>query len=146
MLLQRLNKDDTAGFNYDYMGSAEYEYGSTRKGRVAIARLFLEGKMCARSVKFQEVIGKNEFEPIGVLAIGTSEALDKLGNPMKIRVTQESFRTREEDIVGWLHVSMDEEDFDPLMMIRLDMPADEIHVRVEQFLADPIKYLKEDGA
>lgn len=40
MLLQRMIRENEIGFNYDYMGYAEYEFGATSKSREAIARSF----------------------------------------------------------------------------------------------------------
>lgn len=141
MLLQRLVNDEDVGFNYDYMGAAEYEYGATRNGRMAIARLFLDGKMCARRVQFQEKHGRTTEQAITVLALGSAETLDKLGNPMVISTTKEAFRTHSSKIAGWLHVGHSD-NVEPLMLLRLDAPGQEVTERVQAFLKDPIDALK----
>lgn len=37
-LCQRLTQDPNIGFNYDYMGSAEYEFGANWRARVYLAK------------------------------------------------------------------------------------------------------------
>jgi len=142
MLLQRLVTDEDVGFNYDYMGSAEYEYGATRNGRLALARLFVEDKMCARKIQLQEKIGSNKSAPITVLAVGSAETLDALGNPAVLPVTKEAFRLHQAKYAGWMHVGPSEE-VEPLLFVRCDMPGEEISRRVQSFLKEFIDGLKQ---
>lgn len=143
MFLQRLIADEEVGFNYDYMGSVEYENGATRNGRMALANLFVDGKMCARKIKMCEKIGKMKHDPIEVLAIGSTETLDALGNPAVISVTKEAFHLHQAKYIGWMHVGHSEK-VEPLLFVRCDMPGDEISDRVNKFLKGPIDYIKEN--
>lgn len=144
MLLQRLVTDEDVGFNYDYMGAAEYEYGATRNGRLALARLFLDDKMCARKIKVSESIGRMKGEPITVLAIGSAETLDALGNPAVLPVTKEAFRLHQAKYAGWMHVGPSEE-VEPLLFVRCDMPGEEISQRVQSFLKEFIDGLRQES-
>lgn len=145
MLLQRLVADDKSGFNYDFMGAAEYENGATMNGRTQIAELFLRDKMQARVIDFIEVIGRNEQSLVSVLAMGTPAFLDQLGNPAKISVWKETFRTSDKNIIGWLNVAWPGRSLDPFMMVRMSEGAD-IQQRIEKFLKDPIEYLRQQEA
>ena len=142
MLLQRLVTDENVGFNYDYMGAAEYEFGATRNGRLALARLFVEDKMSARKIQLHEKIGKMKGEPITVLAIGSAETLDTLGNPAVLPVTKEAFHLHQAKYVGWMHVGHSEQ-VEPLLFVRCDMPGEEISQRVQSFLKEFIDGLKQ---
>lgn len=146
MLLQRLVNDDDTGFGYDYMGSAEYENGATKNGRTALARLFLNGDLCARRIRFSEKMGRMMAPSIDVLAMGGEETLEHLGDPAVISVTKEPFYIHRAKYAGWMQVGWDEESIDPLMLVRLDAPDEEIKARVSAFLKDPIAYLKEKAA
>ncbi len=143
MFLQRLTHDDTSGFNYDHMGSAEYEFGVTRDARTAMAKLFISDGMKARAIDFVEKIGKNESSPVLVLALGSEETLDKLGNPAIIQVTKEPFRTSNRNINGWMLVDPENKDVTPLMLLRV---TDDVQERLGKFLKDPIAALREEAA
>jgi len=143
MLLQRLVADPDIGFNYDYMGSAEYEFGATRRGRMALAQIFVEDRMVARRVAFVEQFGFNTFDPIQVLALGSADMLDGLGDPMTIRAYKEAFRTRSPDIIGWMNVSQDRA-VKPLLLVRLGADPGEAQDRIGKFLKDPIEALRNE--
>lgn len=142
MFLQRLLADDTIGFRYDFMGSAEYENGATRTGRLEIAKAYLAGTIEARAITFIEVHGKSVGEPVEVMALGRTEFLDKLGKIAEIRTTKEAFRTREEGIIGWMNVGWDA--CEPLLLLRAD--GYKLQERLDKFMADPIKALQAGDA
>lgn len=143
MLLQRLKDEKDIGFNYDYMGSAEYENEATTNGRLAVAKIFVESKICARRVELVEKYGVNKSRPISVLAVGKEETLNRLGNPMIIGTSKSRFRTEDENITGWLHVGH-HEDVEPLLLARLNENNDLIQEKIEAFLKGPIDYLQEN--
>ena len=145
MHLQRLVAHDKVGFNYQYMGAAEYENGATTHGREAIAELFLRDRMQACIIDFIEVTGHHECKPVPVLAMGTPGFIEQLGNPARIKVTKERFGTSDKNVIGWLNVAWPGRDIDPFMMVRLS-EGDAIQGRIEKFLKDPIDYLREQEA
>lgn len=143
MFLQRLKADEKVGFNYDYMGAAEYEFGATANGRVALAKLFIEGKMHAKRIQFVEVHHGHESRPIEVLAIGAEESLKALGNPARIPVIKEPFRTDDAKLIGWMNVGFDRDRTTPLLLARIgNKNSAEVAERIQKFLADPIEYVK----
>lgn len=144
MLLQRLKPDDTCGLNYDYMGAAEYEFGATANGRLAIARLFLNKEMAARTIRFVEVHGMSERAPVDVLAVGTQDMLANIAGTAKIRVIKEAFRTDDPRIIGWMNVGHDE-NVTPFLMVRLSIGVDNVQKRIQAFLERPIEHLREEG-
>ena len=139
MLLQRLINDPASGFNYDYMGAAEYENGATKNGRIALARLYLAGNFVARRIQLAEKMGRMTSPPISVLAMGSAETLDRLGDQATIKITKAPLRIRQASYSGWMNVGDSVENTEPLMFVRLDAPEEEIVMRVRQFLDDPIK-------
>ena len=101
--------------------------------------------MAARRVNFQEKIGHMQCKPVEVLALGTTEMLDALGDPMKISVSKETFRTTSSNIVGWMHVpycGIEDPNFKPLMLLRTEIEGYNAADRVQKFLKDPIAALK----
>lgn len=142
MLLQRLTLDDRIGFNYDYMGAAEYENGATRVGRTAIAQAFIDKTIEARPIQFIETYGKYRSEPVEVIAMGTAETLDRLGPVAEINAWKEAFHTNDKKIVGWMNVGWDRAE--PLILLRTDTA--DLQSRVNQFFADPISWLQEQAA
>lgn len=142
MLLQRLVDSETRGFGFDYMGASEYENGATTNGMAALARLFLEGRLVARKTGFGEIHRRMRGEYVTVLAIGSAETLDRLGDPMDIRVTHEPFHAHRARITAWMAVDMDRAMLEPLMLVRIEAPDEQIMERVSLFLKDAIEYEK----
>ena len=78
MLLQRLIDNPITGFNYDYMGAAEYEYGATSHGRTGLARAWLEKDFTAQKVMFIETVRDRKSAPIEVLVMGRPETIHSI--------------------------------------------------------------------
>lgn len=140
MLLQRLVTDDKIGFNYDYMGSAEYENGATKKGRTAIAQAFLDGKIKAKATNFVEMIGPNHDTGIPVVVMGLAETIDSIGDELEIRVFKETFRTRDKNMVGWMNVAWHGHELNPLLIVRADLS--DAQERINKFFGPVIGELK----
>lgn len=128
MLLQRLLADDRAdgcGLNYDYMGSAEFEFGATREARIKLANLQIEGKLVGKQVRLYEKWGRSNRGPIDVYLFGSQEYIDKLlSNPPVLSLgvngdlivcpTKEAARIDDIRYIGWMQVRSNE----PLLIIR----------------------------
>ena len=146
MLLQRLVDSECKGFGYDYMGASEYENGATTNGLAALARLFLDGRLVARKAGFGEIHGRMRGEYVTVLAIGSEETLDRLGDLMDIKVTHEPFHAHRARITAWMAVDMDPARVEPLMLVRIEAPDEQIMERVSLFLKEAIEYEKGSSA
>lgn len=144
MFLQRLVEDDKTGFNYDYMGRAEYEFGVTFAARRALAEAHLDEKIKVKILNFVEVIGKNESKPVEVAVLADDKAFSLLnieGETLRIKVTGESFRTGSPNIIGWMNIEND--DFGnviPLLMVRTS--ADDLSNRIEKFTREIINKIR----
>ena len=146
MLLQRLVDSECKGFGYDYMGASEYENGATTNGLAALARLFLDGRLVARKAGFGEIHGRMRGEYVTVLAIGSEETLDRLGDLMDIKVTHEPFHAHRARITAWMAVDMDPARVEPLVLVRIEAPDEQIMERVSLFLKEAIEYEKGSSA
>ena len=146
MLLQRLTKDDTVGFNYDYMGAAEYEFGATRNGRAALAQAFVDKQFFARPLVFREVIGQNVMPAIGVVAMGSKEMLDALeADGGRISVTKEAFRTGDTNIVAWMAVAWESYRAKPLLLVRRSLGGKDLTNRTKKFLDPFIEAIEQEA-
>lgn len=142
MLLQRLIADKDIGFNYDYMGSAEYEFGATRNGRMELAQAFLEGEIFARVLKVSEVYNpKDPGKSIEVVALARKSMLDMLEANPRIRISKESFRFDNRNIIGWMNVGTDK--IEPLIMIRTSV--EDSQKRINDFIRPFIDGLREEA-
>ena len=145
MLLQRLITDNNVGFNYDYMGAAQYEFGATTNGRTKFAQAYLEGNIAAKKMKFVELINMfngngHSRRAIDVVVYTTKEALATMGDTFTAQVTKEHFRTDDPKIVAWMSVGIPNgREFAPLFIVRDDP---EMIARVDLFFKDPIDYLE----
>jgi hypothetical protein len=146
MYLQRLIEDDKTGFNYDYMGRAEYEFGATMNARKALAAKHLDGEIQVRILNFIEIIGKNESKPVEVAVLapeGTFCLLDIEDDTLRIKVTGEPFRTASPNIIGWMNIEEDDcGTVIPMLMVRTD--ADDISNRIEKFTSGLIRKMREE--
>lgn len=140
MLLQRLIADPEIGFNYDYMGAAEYEFGATAQARFNIAEAFDRDQLASRKIDFIECIGPNELPPVKVIAIGRGAELDEIGPVAKIHVTKGPFHTRYPDVVAWMRVSPYDEKAPPLLLIRADI--DDPLGRGDRFIEDALSVIQ----
>lgn len=142
MLLQRLIADKDIGFNYDYMGSAEYEFGATRNGRMELAQAFLDGEIVARVLQVSEVYtSKDPGKCIEVVALGRQSMLDALESNPRIRISKESFRFDNPNIIGWMNVGSDK--IEPLIMIRTSV--EDSQQRINDFIQPFIDGLREEA-
>jgi hypothetical protein len=124
MLLQRLIADKDSGFNYDYMGSAEFEFGATSIAREALARLVMRKKLAARESRFFVKWGRTTHGPIDVYVFGLQKTLDDIGIaplpgtkvPYDLLVTadKENARMDNDRILGWMSVRSDS----PILILR----------------------------
>lgn len=133
MLLQRLIKDSDCGFNYDYMGYAEYENGATANGRVKLAETFVDGRLVARQINFHGV---------PVLALGSESIINEIGAAFNPNISKTSFRVDDPKIVAWMQVGWFGQGFEPLLMVRLSLGGDEISKCVQSFLDRAIDHVK----
>jgi hypothetical protein len=149
MFLQRLIADPKIGFNYDDMGYAEFENGSTRKSRVALAKLIIDHDMSAKKVRLFERFGRSLHGPFEVFIFGQKDYIKGLGSrsatdPMlddiRLDVQKSSMRLDNKNILGWMSVHPYEK-IDPLFIIRTG--EDNVQ-RGDTFLRDFIDGILED--
>lgn len=143
MLLQRLIADPKCGFNYDYMGSAEYEFGSTMRARTDFARHYLAKKITAKRMSFIEQVNRfngngHARAGIDVVVFSTKEIIEGFSDELTIQVTQETFRTDNPKIIGWMKVDVNGAPPAPLFIVRADVDL----TSVDKFFKDPIDYLE----
>lgn len=137
MLLQRLTKDSDCGFNYDYMGYAEYENGATANGRVKLAETFVDGQLVARRINFHGV---------PVLALGSEAIINEIGAVFNPSISKTGFRVEDPKIVAWIQVGWFGQGFEPLLMVRLSLGGEEISARVQSFLDRAIDHVKSEAS
>lgn len=137
--VQRLVKDDKVGFNYDYMGYAEYEGGTTGMARFSFAECYVEGKTKAQRVTLrdsQDPLNKK----IDCVIIGHPVIVDKLGGDICVRNAKGHLGLNDDSVVAWMPVipwsPMDE----PLLIIRADLT--DMQQRVTDFYKQPIEMLR----
>lgn len=144
MLLQRLIADPKCGFNYDYMGSAEYEFGATTLARTDFARQYLAGNIAAKCMTFVEQVNRfngngHARAGIDVVVYSTKEVIEGFGDELTIQVTKETFRTDNPNILGWMKVAGPRSTPPaPLFIVRANVDRK----RVDQFFQPPIDYLE----
>jgi hypothetical protein len=140
MYLQRLVADDKSGFNYDYMGSAEYEFGATRKTRSKIAYYFARGNISAKRISFVERMWNgSRLKPVDTVIIGRKDYISSLDDELVIKISKEAFRTQSTDIIGWMNVDPYRE-AEPFVIVRADLP--DVQKRIDMFFGDFIKAAK----
>lgn len=112
MLLQRMIADNEIGFNYDYMGYAEYEFGATSKSRESLTRSFIANDLQSRVVTLVEYFGRSYSEPIEVVVLGNKETINYIDHQREkdlnknwyVPVDKSSMRGDNDKIVGWMSV------------------------------------------
>src|SRR3546814_8720923 len=75
MYLQRLIADPKIGFNYDYMGAAEYEFGVTAEARLAIAKAYLDRDIGAKFTNLIEIHGRTRSSPVQARALARTSTI-----------------------------------------------------------------------
>lgn len=148
MLLQRLIADPKCGFNYDYMGSAEYEFGATALARTDFARQYIAGNIAAKRMTFIEQVNRfngngHARAGIDVVVYSTKEVIEGFGDELTIQVTKETFRTDNPKYLGWMKVTGPRSTPPaPLFIVRADVDL----TNVDKFFKDPIDYLEGEQA
>lgn len=100
MLLQRLISDENIGFNYDYMGSAEFEWGGQRNTRASLAAAWRDGKIKAGKT----VLKTQHGDVVPMVVFGTEKDLSKIGPELVIMLQKSGLHAEDERIRGWLTV------------------------------------------
>lgn len=147
MLLQRLVADSKCGLNYDYMGSAEYEFGATANGRSGLAKAFLEDDLKFKWFDFVEVRGRFSYPPVQVVGLARQKMIDQIPGTFRVNVTKENFRTDNSRIIGWMLVDYAGRTCgptdNPLLILRANL--DDIQNRFVNFLQPFVDQMKEAG-
>lgn len=137
MLLQRLELRSYKPNELvcDYMGAAEYEFGAAGKGRQALARSYLDGRLKAKRTRFIEDDWSRR-PSIDVVVMGDADTIDAIGEELIVRVTHERFQTENKEIVAWMRVGHD--NVEPMLIVRANLAN--AKKLVEQLLASAIEY------
>lgn len=135
MLLQRLVVDPKIGFNYDYMGYAEFEFGATTTARTALAELWLDKAMCTAAVSL-----KTQDEQVDVAVFGSADVIARLTPVTTIRWEKSGLRVDQPKIVGWMGVHSL-----PVIFLR-DVERRVQIDRLERFLRPAVDWLEEQRA
>jgi hypothetical protein len=123
MFLQRLVNDDDIGFNYHYMGSSEFEHGSTTVAREKLARLMIDKQIGGKKVNLTEKWGRSLNGPIEVWVfgdknyiadLGTRGSTDPIVGDLTVTTHKSSARFDDPKILGWMNVYYGE----PLLIVR----------------------------
>lgn len=139
--LQRLILDKACGFNYDFMGYAEFEGGATLNGRTAMADGLVNKIMAAKEldVKFYNIMNTGERgyqKPVPCIVIATVTALAAVRDTIEVRWEKTGPRQENDRIVGWMTVWRDSHPEDtPMLILKKDVP--DMQTRINQFF-DPI--------
>lgn len=125
LYMQRLVPNPNVGFNYDYMGAAEYEFSATKAGREALAKAYIEKDIMASRV----LVSEDDSTPIELIAIGRKEFI--LNNPsMDFVRLKERMRLDDSRFIGWMSVQW--KNPTPLLLLRPEYP--EIQKAVDLFM------------
>lgn len=100
MLLQRLISDEKIGFNYDYMGSAEFEWGGQRNTRAVLATAWRDGTIKAAKT----VLKTQHGDAVPMVVFGTPKDLEKIGPELVVMLQKSGLHADDERIRGWLTV------------------------------------------
>lgn len=139
LLLQRLVLDEEIGFNYDYMGNALFEHGSTGVGRKALAQTFIDGNLQSKFVTFIPVRNGVQGDAVKVAVLAHKDHIAEMGDMLTIATLSESARTDDNSIVGWM--SVDFEHAVPLLMMRASLG--DRGKRVEAFIQPFVDQINE---
>lgn len=100
MLLQRLVSDDKIGFNYDYMGAAEFEGDGQRNTRAVLAGAWRDG-----TIKAVKTVLKTRYgDAVPMVVFGTPNDLEKVGPEFYVTLQKATLRANVDKIRGWLTV------------------------------------------
>lgn len=144
-LLQRMIADENIGFNYDYMGAAEFEHGATTRARGKLAGFMLDGQMTARRVNFKGTWGVTKVK-FPAIVIGEKRYVDQMKPELSVTMEKGSMRNQDENILGWMIV---DKDCSKLFILRDDENYPVNINRLEKFLkpfADQIAETRKEAA
>lgn len=144
-LLQRMIADDKIGFNYDYMGFAEFEFGATTLARGELAAFMLDGQMTARRVNFKGTWGVTKVK-FPAIVIGEKQFVDRMKPDFSVTMEKGFMRNSDENILGWMIV---DRDYHKLFILRDDENYPANIDRLEKFLkpfADQITEARKEAA
>lgn len=144
-LLQRMIADENIGFNYDYMGAAEFENGATARARGELAGFMLDGQMTARRVNFKGTWGVTKVK-FPAIVIGEKRYVDQMKPELSVTMEKGSMRNQDENILGWMIV---DKDCSKLFILRDDENYPVNINRLEKFLkpfADQIAETRKEAA
>lgn len=143
--LQRMIADEKIGFNYDYMGYAEFECGATTRARGELAGFMLDGQMTARRVNFKGTWGVTKVK-FPAIVIGEKQFVDQMKPELSVTMEKGFMRNQDEDILGWMIV---DKDYNKLFILRDDENYPANIDRLEKFLkpfADQIAETRKEAA
>jgi len=100
MLLQRLITDEKIGFNYDYMGAAEFETGGQRNTRAVLAAAWREGTIKAVKTTLKTQHG----DAVPMVVFGTASDLEKVGPEFYVTLQKAHLRANDDKVRGWITV------------------------------------------
>jgi hypothetical protein len=144
-LLQRMIADKDIGFNYDFMGFAEFENGSTTRARAELAGFMLDGKMTARRINFKGTWGVTKVK-FPIILIGEKQFIDQMKPELSVTMEKGFMRDQDETILGWMIVDTD---YNKLFILRDDANYPANIDRLEKFLkpfADQIADSRKEAA
>lgn len=137
-LFQRLVSEEAIGFNYDFMGYAEFEYGAPRDARSEIASFWVNNKISAKKVEFTGTMGRMKTKFPAVI-VGEKEYLDSLSSNFKSSVDKTGMREDNPKILGWMTVGSSHK----VIIFRDDENLDANFKRLELFLKPAVEAANE---
>lgn len=101
MLLQRLISDEKIGFNYDYMGAAEFDFtNGQRNTRASLAAAWRDGKI--KAVK--TVLKTQHGDVVPMVVFGNEKDVAQFGPEHVIMLQKGRLAADNSTIRGWLTV------------------------------------------
>ncbi len=129
-LLQRMIADEKIGFNYDFMGSAEFENGSTTRARAELAGFMLDGMMTARRISFKGTWGVTKVK-FPAIVIGEKNFIEQMKPELSVTMEKGFMRDKDDTILGWMVVDAD---YNKIFILREDDNYPANIDRLEKFL------------
>lgn len=130
MFLQRLiadHREDGCGLNYDYMGSAEFEFGVTGDARRTLAMLAYKDQLGCNRVHLFERWGMTTHGPTDAYLFGekayiktivTKPTTKFLFDSLLVTADKESARINDPKYLGWMEVFPRGRGENPILIIR----------------------------
>ena len=140
-LMQRLTADENIGFNYDYMGYAEFEFGATSRSRVFLANCWMNNKITARKICMDVSKRPTNYKMIMIGETGyVNSFTSKEVEAFHLHPDKTGLRFENEEIIGWMTV----QSRSPLLFIRDNNNVDASLERLEKFLKPAVEQIKKD--